>query len=127
MIAKLGFLILILMTICLLYMLDYFIKQDQEENTVQMHHFMKQTHDAAQAKLDKVNEVKTELLVDLDRCEKVASKTNANYLLLIQKYIPPKHGKVDLDRKIVSDAATLLNNQRTECKELYELKLKEVI
>jgi hypothetical protein len=126
MIAKLGFIILILMSICLLYTLDYFIKQDQEENTVQMHHFLKQTHDTAQAKLDMINKVKTKLLIDLDRCEKIASNTNADYLLLIQKYVPTRHGKLELDSKLVDDAASLLYKQRAECKEIYDLKLQEV-
>src|ERR1035438_1210257 len=114
MIAKIGFVILVLISCGTLYMLDFYLKQDQEENTKQLHTFVQQTRDVALAKTSAKEKFEMQLMTDLAHCQESASKTYNNYLGLIQKAAPIRRGEPIIAKDILNEAAKLQANEKSE-------------
>src|ERR1035438_6717952 len=104
MIAKIGFVMLVLISCGTLYMLDFYLKQDQEENTKQLHSFVQQTRDVALAKTSAREKFEMLLMTDLARCQESAQKTFDNYHNLIQKAAPNKHGEPFIPKEVLNEA-----------------------
>jgi hypothetical protein len=127
MIAKIGFVMLVLISCGTLYMLDFYIKQDQEENSKQLHSFVQQTRDIALAKTSAKERFESQLVTDLARCQDNALKAYNNYLGLIRKSAHSKHGAPAIPEDILRQAVTLQTNQKNDCKNIYDTKIREGI
>jgi hypothetical protein len=127
MIAKIGFVMLVLISCGTLYLLDFYIKQDQEENSKQLHSFVQQTREIGLAKTSAKERFEMQLMTDLAHCQENALKNYNNYLSLIQKVAQDKHGTSVIPEDILSQAITLQSNQKTECKNIYDTRLHDGI
>ena len=127
MIAKIGFVVLVLISSGTLYLLDYILKQDQDENSKQLHSFVKQTREEAEAKVAAKEKFEMQLMTDLAHCQENAKKRNDDYLSLIQKAAPRKHGELIISSDILNDAALFLTNEKADCKKTYDDRLREGI
>ncbi len=125
MVAKIGFVLLVLITSGILYLLDYYLKQDQEENSKQLHSFVQQTRNVAKAMASAKEKFEMELMTDLAHCQDSAVKTNTDYLGLIIKVVPIKHGQPVIPPEVLDEAANLLLNEKADCKRIYDSRLKE--
>lgn len=125
MIAKIGFVALVLISCGTLFLLDYYIKQDQEENTQQLHNFVQQTHEIAKAKSSAKEKFEMQLTTDLAHCQDNVLKTNNAYILLIQQVAPIKHGVAKISNEVLDKAAALLADEKAECKKSYDARLQE--
>jgi hypothetical protein len=127
MIAKIGFILLVMITSGTLFLLDYYLKQDREENSKQLHSFVQQTRNVAKAMSSAKEKFEMELITDLARCEDSATKTNIDYLALMLKVVPSKHGQPYMPPEVIDEAAGLLLNEKADCKKIYQNRLKEGI
>lgn len=127
MIAKIGFVVLVFISCGTLYMLDFYLKQDQEENTKQLHTFVQQTRNVALAKTSAREKFEMQLMTDLARCQENAQKTFNNYHNLIQKAAPNKHGEPVISNEVLNEATSLLANEKTDCKKSYDTRLHDGI
>jgi hypothetical protein len=127
MIAKISFVLLVLITSGTLFMLDYYLKQDQEENSKQLHSFVQQTRNTAKAMSSAKERFEMELMTNLAHCQDDAVKTNSDYLGLILKIVPKKHGQPVMPPEVLDEAAGLLLSEKAECKNTYNSRLKEGI
>ena len=125
MIAKIGFVALVLISCGTLYLLDYYLKQDQEENSQQLHSFVQQTRELAKAKISAKEKFEMQLTTDIAHCQENALKTYSAYSLLIQKIAPLKHGEPLIPQVILHNATDLLAQENTECKKTYDARLQE--
>jgi alpha-D-ribose 1-methylphosphonate 5-triphosphate synthase subunit PhnH len=119
MIAKIGFVLLVLISSGTLFMLDYYLKQDQVENSKQLHSFVQQTRNAAKAMSTAKEKFQMELITDLAHCQEIAAKSNRDYLGLIVKAVPLKHGQ-PLPTAVLDEAAELLLSEKADCVITYD-------
>jgi hypothetical protein len=122
MIAKIGFVLLVLISSGTLFMLDYYLKQDQAENSKQLHSFVQQTRNAAKAMTTAKEKFEMELMTDLARCQEKAAKSNRDYLGIMLKAVPLKHGQ-SLPPVVLEEAAGLLMSEKAECVVTYDSRL----
>ena len=125
MIAKIGFVALVLISSGTLYLLDYYLKQDQEENTKQLHNFVQQTREKAKAKISARERFELELTTDVAHCREDALNTYNFYIQLIKKAAPTKHGEPYISKEVLDESATLLVEEKNECKNIYDRRLRE--
>ena len=129
MIAKIGFVALVLISCGTLFLLDYYLKQDQEENTQQLHTFVQQTREIAKAKISAKEQFEMRLMTDIAHCQDNALKTYNAYILLLEQTIPIKHGAPNgvpkIPKEILDQATALLADEKAECKKNYDARLQE--
>jgi hypothetical protein len=123
MIAKIGFVLLVLISSGTLFMLDYYLKQDKVENAKQLHSFVQQTRNAAKAMSTAKEKFEMELMTDLAHCQEIAAQSNRNYLGLILKAVPLKHGQ-PLPTAVLDEAGGLLLSEKAECVATYDSRMK---
>lgn len=110
-----------------MYLLDFYLKQDQEENAKQLHSFVKQTRDTANAKTYAKEKLEIQLMSDNVHCQKNALKTYNAYFQLIQKVAPDNHGKPMVTESIHEEAKAILVREKSECQKIHDAKLIEGI
>lgn len=125
MVAKIGFVLLVLISCGALYLLDYYLKQDQEDNSQQLHSFVQHTRELAQSKIDAKEKFEIQVTSELAHCQEKALKTYNAYIVLIQNAAPVKHGLPVIPQTILDDASMLLTDENAECKKTYDAKLRE--
>jgi hypothetical protein len=125
MITKIGFVALALIAWGTLFLLDYYLKQDQEENTRQLHAFVQQTRDQAKARSSAREQFETQLLNDATRCQDNSIKIHNAYVDLIVKVAPKKHGQTIMPSEILEQANSFLSDKKTECRNIYDERLRE--
>lgn len=125
MITKISIAVLILFSCGTLYLLDYFLKQDQKADASQMHSFLQKTRDEANARAEAKVRFEAQTHADLTSCQNSATKTNADYLSLIQKALPSKRGPSAIPPNILDEAALLLQSASAECQKTYDAKLRD--
>ena len=123
MIAKIGFVALVLISCGTLYLLDYYLKLDQEENTKQLHNFVQQTRETAKTKVSARERFELELTTDVAHCHEYVLNTYNSYIQLLKKAAPIKHGEPFIPNEILDEAAALLAEEKAECKKTYDTRL----
>ncbi len=124
MVARIGFVLLVLISSGTLFLLDYYLKQDQEENTKQLHSFVQQTRNVAKAMSTAKEKFEMELMTDLAHCQENAAKSNRDYLGLLMKVVPNKRGQ-PMPADVLDEAAGLLMSEKAECKATYDTRMGE--
>jgi len=127
MIAKIGFVILVLFSCGTLFLLDYYLKQDQEENSKQLHYFVQQTRDVAKAKSTAKEKFEMQIMTDLAHCQDNAQQTYNKYISLIQRVAPNKNGKPAIPMDIQYEATSLQAYTKAECTRTYDTRMNEGI
>jgi hypothetical protein len=125
MIAKIGFVTLVLISCGSLFLLDYYIKQDQEENSKQLHNFVQQNHEKEKKQTFERRRFELQLTTNFTYCSENARKTYNAYIQLIQKAAPIKHGETVISKEILDEAATLLVEEKARCKKVYDNRMQE--
>ena len=124
MITKISFVLLALIAWGSLFLLDYYLKQDQVESTRQLHDFVQQTREQEKARSAAKKQFELQLLADANRCEENAIKFHNAYVDLIRNAAPTKHEKTFMPSKILEQANSLLSEKKTECKNTYDERLR---
>ncbi len=125
MIAKIGFVALVLISCGTLYLLDYYLKLDQEENTKQLHNFVQQTRETEKSKVSARERFELDLTTDVAHCHEDALNTYNSYIRLIKKVAPTKNGEPYISKEVLDEAAALLVEEKNECKNIHDTRLRE--
>jgi|GEM_PF-2253075 hypothetical protein len=131
MITKIGFIILALIAWGSLFLLDYYLKQDQVESTRQLHDFVQQARDQEKARTTARKKFELQLLADYSHCEESAVKFHNAYVDLIREAAPIKQAApikrepAPVPGNILERANSLLSDKKTECKIIYDERLRE--
>ena len=121
MVTKLGLIALILISCGLFFLLDYFLNQDKKNNVEQLHAFVQQNQHITKAR----EKYEMQLMSDIASCQKEALLTHNLYVDLIHKVASNKDEHSHVPAKIIGDAASILEQQISKCKIIYDTRLLE--
>jgi len=121
MITKLGLIALTLISLGLFYLLDYYLVQDKKDNAEQLHAFVQQTQYMSKAR----EKYEMQLMSDIASCQKEALMTHNLYVDLIRKVASTKDEQPHIPAKVIGDAASILEQQISKCKKIYDIRLHE--
>jgi hypothetical protein len=127
MISKVGLIALALISFGCLYMMDYFLHQDQKNSAEQLHAFVKQSQEMTKAQALAREKFEMQLMSDIARCQKEALQTHNLYVDLIRKVATTKDEQPRISTDVIGDAAGILEHQISKCKKTYDLRLLEGI
>ncbi len=127
MISKIGLIALALISFGCLYMLDYFLHQDQKNSSEQLHAFVQQSQEMTKAQALAREKFEMQLMSDIARCQKEALQTHNLYVDLIRKVASTKDEHPYISTDVIGDAAGILEHQISKCKKAYDSRLLDGI
>jgi hypothetical protein len=127
MISKIGLIALALISFGCLYMLDYYLHQDQKNTTEQLHAFVQQSQEMTKTQALAREKFEMQLMSDIARCQKEALETHNLYVDLIRKVTSSKDERHYASSDVIGDAAGILERQIYKCKKAYDSRLLDGI
>jgi hypothetical protein len=127
MISKIGLIALALISFGCLYMLDYYLHQDQKNTTEQLHAFVQQSQEMTKAQALAREKLEMQLMSDIALCQKEALQTHNLYVDLIRKAASTRDEHSNISTDVIGDAAGILEHQIYKCKKAYDSRLLEGI
>lgn len=104
------------------------LNRHEQGVTEQMHQGVDQARAEAKRRAEAKAIVEYQIQATLSSCQAAAEKSKNDYMLLIQKAVPPgKRGPAVIPQEIVDEAEMLLTTAKADCQQIHDTRLKSGI
>ncbi len=101
------------------------LNRHEQGVTEQMHQGVDQARAEAKRRAEAKAIMEYQIQATLTSCMAAAEKAKSDYMLLIQKAIPPaKRGSTVIPQAVVDEAEMLLTTAKAECQQAHDSRLK---
>jgi hypothetical protein len=101
------------------------LNQHEQGVTEQMHQGVDQARAEAKRRAEAKAIMEYQIQATLTSCQAAAGKAKSDYMLLIQKAVPPtKRGPAVIPQAVVDEAEMLLTTAKAECQQAHDTRLK---